>query len=176
MAHSDEQSTRTTVLCFGSLDFVFDGLVKSLAGAMFSWSQPDVHAPPQDQPLEELQVVKYVADRIWDLVGRNMAVTLGPNPSQEVFRFAVFATSMLVFGLQEEETLTWDEFKLCYDSVYPKGKAWLSCSGAKVSAATGDARSVPSRAFEASCDEAESEPPNEKALVPHDPRHECFVL
>jgi hypothetical protein len=55
----------------------------------------------------------------------------------------VFATSMLMFGLQEEQTLTWDEFKLCYDSVYPKEQAWLPCGGAKAPAAMGDAWSVP---------------------------------
>jgi hypothetical protein len=43
--------------------------------------------------------VKSAANRVWDLVGRNMAVALGPNSSQELFRFTVFATSMLVFGL-----------------------------------------------------------------------------
>jgi hypothetical protein len=36
---------------------------------------------------------------------------------------------MLVFGLQEAETLSWDEFKLCYDSVYPEGQTWLPCGG-----------------------------------------------
>jgi hypothetical protein len=41
-----------------------------------------------------------------------MVVTLGSNLSQELFHFATFATSMLVFGLQEEEMLTWDEFNL----------------------------------------------------------------
>jgi hypothetical protein len=79
---------------------------------MLSRSQPDVLAPPQDQPPEELQVVKPAADRVWDLVCGNMVVTLGSNLSQELFHFATFATSMLVFGLQEEEMLTWDEFNL----------------------------------------------------------------
>jgi hypothetical protein len=46
MAHSDEQSLRTTVLRFGSLDFVFDGPVKSPAGAVFSRSQPDALVSP----------------------------------------------------------------------------------------------------------------------------------
>jgi hypothetical protein len=41
-----------------------------------------------------------------------MVVTLGSNLSQELFHFTTFATSMLVFGLQEEEMLTWDEFNL----------------------------------------------------------------
>jgi hypothetical protein len=62
-----------------------------------------------------------------------MAVALGPNPSQELFCFVVFATSMLMLGLQEEDMLTWDEFKLFYDSVYPKGVGvtplqWGGCS------------------------------------------------
>jgi hypothetical protein len=53
MAHADEWLERTTMLLFGSLDFVFDGPVESPAGAVFSWSQPDVPVPPQDQPHEE---------------------------------------------------------------------------------------------------------------------------
>jgi hypothetical protein len=36
MAHSDEQLTRTTVLRFDSLDFVFDGPVESPVGSVFS--------------------------------------------------------------------------------------------------------------------------------------------
>jgi hypothetical protein len=44
---------------------------------MFSWSQPDAPALPQDQP----QAVKYATDRVWDLVDRNMAVALGSNLS-----------------------------------------------------------------------------------------------
>jgi hypothetical protein len=46
MYHPDEQPTRTTTLCFGSLDFVFDGPVESPAEAVFSRSQPDMPAPP----------------------------------------------------------------------------------------------------------------------------------
>jgi hypothetical protein len=176
MVHADERPERTTMLRFGSLDFVFDGPVESPAGAVFSRSQPDAPAPPQDQPHEEPQVVKSATDRVWDLVGRNMAVALGPNPSQELFRFAAFATSMLVFGLQEEETLTWDEFKLCYDSVYPEGQARLPCGGVNTLAATGGARPVPSGASQSSCDEAESAPLGKKAPTPHNSRWERFIL
>jgi hypothetical protein len=50
MAHSDELPVRATVLCFGSLDFVFDGPVESHAGVVFSRTQPDTLAPPQGQP------------------------------------------------------------------------------------------------------------------------------
>jgi hypothetical protein len=60
---------------------------------------------PQSQPPEEPRAAKSAADRVWDLFDQNMAVALGSNPSQELFRFAAFATSMLVFGLQKE-TLT----------------------------------------------------------------------
>jgi hypothetical protein len=102
MAHSDKQSVRTTMLRFGSLNFVFDGPVESPNGVVFSWSQPDVPVLPQDQPPEEQWAVKSATDRVWDLVSRNMAVALGPNPSQELFCFVVFATSMLMLGLQEE--------------------------------------------------------------------------
>jgi hypothetical protein len=48
MAHSDKQSVRTTMLRFGSLNFVFDGPVESPNGVVFSWSQPDVPVLPQD--------------------------------------------------------------------------------------------------------------------------------
>jgi hypothetical protein len=70
-------------------------------------------------------------------------VALGPNPSQELFRFVAFATSMLVLGLQEEERLSRDEFKLCYDSLYPEGQTWLPRGGATAPATTDGARPVP---------------------------------
>lgn len=119
--------------------------------------------------------MRSAADRFWDLVGRNMAVALGPNPSQELFRFTAFATSMLVFELQKE-MMTWDEFRLCYDSMYPEGQMWLPCGGVKAPAAIGNTRPVLSGASQERCDEAESAPPDEKAPTPHDLRHECFVL
>jgi hypothetical protein len=46
MDHSDEQTVRTTMLHFGSLDFIFNGPVESPVGAVFSLSQPDTPAPP----------------------------------------------------------------------------------------------------------------------------------
>jgi hypothetical protein len=55
--------------------------------------------PPQDQLLEEPQEAKSAADRVWDLISRNMEVALGLNLSQELFCFVVFATSMLMFRL-----------------------------------------------------------------------------
>jgi hypothetical protein len=176
MTHSDEQSVRTTVLRFGSLDFVFNGSVELPAGAVFSRSQPEAPVSPQDQPPKEPRTVKSAADRVWDLVVRNMVIALGPNPSQELFRFAVFATSMLVFGLYEEKILFWDEFKLCYDSVYLEGQMWLPCGGITVPVTMGDAHSVPSEASQASCDDVKSTPPSKKVLMPHDPRRECLVL
>jgi hypothetical protein len=63
------------------MEFIFDGPLESTVGAVFSQSQPDVPAPPQDQPPEEPQPVKSADDRVWDLVGRNMAVAVGPNMS-----------------------------------------------------------------------------------------------
>jgi hypothetical protein len=69
------------MLRFGSLDFVFNGLVESPARTVFSRSQPDAPASPQVQPSQEPQAVKSTADRVWDLVGRNMAFALGPNLS-----------------------------------------------------------------------------------------------
>jgi hypothetical protein len=38
MTHSNEQSVRDTMLCFGSLDFVFNGPLESLAWVVFSRS------------------------------------------------------------------------------------------------------------------------------------------
>jgi hypothetical protein len=64
-----------------------------------------------------------------------------------------FATSMLVSGLQEE-TLSWDEFKLYFDSVYPEGQTWLPCGRATTPVVMGGARPVPSEASQ-----AKSKPP-----------------
>jgi hypothetical protein len=50
-----------------------------------------------------------------------MVVFLGHNLSQELFCFAAYPTSMLVFGLQEEKTLSWDKFKLYYSYMYHEG-------------------------------------------------------
>jgi hypothetical protein len=93
MAHSDEQPMRATVLRFGSLDFAFDVLVESPAGVVFSRFQPEASASPQGQPPEEPRSAKSVADQVWNLVGHDMAVALGPNPSQELFRFAAYEPS-----------------------------------------------------------------------------------
>jgi hypothetical protein len=153
MAHSDKQPVHNTMLCFGSLDFVFDGPVESPAGAMFSRSAPDVPVLPQGQTLEESRSTKSTADRVWNLVSRDIVFALGPNPSQELLRFAAYATSMLVFGLQEEEMLSWDEFKLCYHSMYPKGQTWLPRGRTVAPTATDDPRPYPSEASQASCDE-----------------------
>jgi hypothetical protein len=129
MAHSDEQPVRGTMLHFGSLNFIFDDPVDSPTGAVFSRSRPDALVLPQGQLHEESQSTKSTADWVWNLVGSDMAVTLGPNPSQELFRFAAYATSMLMSGLQEEEMLSWHEFKLCYNSVYPEGQTWMPYGG-----------------------------------------------
>jgi hypothetical protein len=48
---------------------------------------------PQGQPPEEPRSAKSVADQVWNLVGHDMAVALGPNPSQELFRFAAYEPS-----------------------------------------------------------------------------------
>jgi hypothetical protein len=88
-----------TVLCFGSLDFVFDGPVESPAGAVLSLFQPDAPVPPQVYQPEEPRSTKSAADRVWDLVGCDMASGLGMKPSQKLFHLAAYATSMLVFGL-----------------------------------------------------------------------------
>jgi hypothetical protein len=134
---------RATVLCFGFLDFVLDNPVESPARAVFSRSQPDAPTLPQGQPPEDSWLAKFAADQDWNLVGRDMAVTLGPNLSQELFCFVAYATFMLVSGLHGEETLSWDAFKLCYDSVYPEGQTWLPCVGTAAPTATGDTRRVP---------------------------------
>jgi hypothetical protein len=105
-----------------------------------------------------------------------MAVALGPNPSQEFFCIAAFATSMLVFGLKDVETLSWDEFRLYYDSVYPEGQMWLPWGGATPPVTIGDARPVTSEESQANRVEAESAPLEKKVPTPHDPRRECFVL
>jgi hypothetical protein len=88
-----------------------------------------------------------------------------------------YATSMLVFGMQGEEALSWDEFKLYYDSMYPEGHMWLPCGGMGGFAAVADRRPVPSEASQASCDEVESGAPLRKRVsTHHDLTHECFIL
>jgi hypothetical protein len=64
MAHSDEQPMRNIVMCFGSLDFVFDDLIESPAGVMFSQSQPDTPTPPKGQPPEESRAAKLLTVKI----------------------------------------------------------------------------------------------------------------
>jgi hypothetical protein len=106
-----------------------------------------------------------------------MAVALGPNPSQELFRFAAYATSMLMFGLEGEKALSCNEIKLCYNFEYLEGQTWTPYCVTVVPAATGDARPVPLEASQASCDEVDSEPPLRKEVsTPHNPQREGFVL
>jgi hypothetical protein len=59
---------------------------------------------------------------------------------------------MLVFGVQGEEMLSWDEFKLCYDSMYPEGQTWLPCGGTGALAAAADHCAIPSEASQGSCE------------------------
>jgi hypothetical protein len=81
MAHSDEQLVRATVLHFGSMNFIFDGLVESPNVTLFSRTQVNAPVLPQGQSPEESRSMKSAVDRVWNLVGRDMAVALGPNPS-----------------------------------------------------------------------------------------------
>jgi hypothetical protein len=84
---------------------------------------------------------------------------------------------MFVFGLQGEEALSWDEFKLCYDSMYPDGQMCLPYGGTGAFTAAVDRRPVSSEASQASCDEVDSGAPLRKgASTPHDLTRECFVL
>lgn len=78
-AHSDVQSVPGTVLLFGLLNFVFDGLVESSAGVIFAHSQPDTLVSAQGGKLEEPRYVKSRTNRVLDLIGRDMAADLGPN-------------------------------------------------------------------------------------------------
>jgi hypothetical protein len=53
MAQSNEQLVPDIVLRFESLDFVFDEPVESLAGVVFTCSQPEAPISPQvEQPRE----------------------------------------------------------------------------------------------------------------------------
>jgi hypothetical protein len=73
--------------------------------------------------------------------------------------------------------LSWDKFKLCYDSVYPEGQTWLPCGGTDALAVAVDPHPVPSKASQANCDEVESRATlRKKSSTPHDPTCECFVL
>jgi hypothetical protein len=105
-----------------------------------------------------------------------MAVTLGLNLSQELFRFTAYATSMLVFGLHGGGAVL-GEFKLYYDSVYPEGQTWLPRGGTSALATAANPCLVSLETSQASCDGVESWAPlRMKVSAPHDPTRECFIL
>jgi hypothetical protein len=84
---------------------------------------------------------------------------------------------MIVFGVLGEETLSWDEFKLCYDYMYPDGQTWIPCGGTGALAAVADHRVVPSKTSQGSCEEVDSGAPVRKGVtIPHDPAREYFIL
>jgi hypothetical protein len=56
--------------------------------------------------------------------------------------------------MQDDEMLSWDEFKLYYDAMYPEGQTWLPYGGTG-NLATGIGHGmVPSEASVGSCVEA----------------------
>jgi hypothetical protein len=140
-------------LCFGSLDFVYDGPVESPTAVVFARSQPDTPAATLDKQPES-RSVKSVANQVLNLICHDMVANLGPNPSQKLFRAAAYTTTMLALRMQDDEMLSWDEFKLYYDAMYPEGQTWLPYGGTG-NLATGIGHGmVPSEASVGSCVEA----------------------
>jgi hypothetical protein len=65
-------------------------------------------------------------------IDHDMVAGIGPNSSQQQFCFAVYAATMLALHMQDDEILSWDEFKVCYDTLYLEGQTWLPCGVAGV--------------------------------------------
>jgi hypothetical protein len=92
--------TPGTTLRFGSLTFVYTGLVESIAGRTFS-------RPPRPNVLSrattrEAFVLSYSGDVIIGM--------LGPNPTWERFRLVSYYLTDLAFQASGEEPLGWGEF------------------------------------------------------------------
>jgi hypothetical protein len=115
-------------LHFGSPDFVYDGPVESPTAVVFAHSQSDTPAATLDKQPES-RSVKSVTNQVLNLIGHDMVANLGPNSSQKLFRVTAYAATMLALRMQDDEMLSWDEFKLYYDAMYPEGQTWLPYGG-----------------------------------------------
>ena len=82
-------------LRFGSLDFIYVGLMESIVGAVFNRPEPLV-APPD---------VTGSSAFVLSITNDHLAAMLGPNPMQEHFRLITYSVSALAFQANGEESL-----------------------------------------------------------------------
>jgi hypothetical protein len=107
--------TPGTTLRFGSLGFVYTRPMESVAGRTFT-------RPPHPNVLtgaagHEAFVRGFSGDIIIGM--------LGPNPTQERFRLAVYYLTDLTFQASGDEPLGWGEFMERYTTMYPRGQPGL---------------------------------------------------
>jgi hypothetical protein len=107
--------TPWATLHFGSLGFVYTGLVESVAGRTFArTSRPNV-----------LTGVVGREAFVRGFSGETIISMLGPNPTQERFRLAAYYLTDLAFQASGAEPLAWGEFMEWYTAMYPHGQPAL---------------------------------------------------
>jgi hypothetical protein len=104
--------TTGATLRFGSLEFVYTRPMESVAGRTFA-------RPPRPN------VLTGAAGReafVRGFSGETIIGMLGPNPTQERFRFAAYYLTDLAFQANGDEPLAWGEFMERYTVMYPHGQ------------------------------------------------------
>jgi hypothetical protein len=103
--------TPGTTLHFGSLGFVYIGLVESVTGCTFT-------RPPRPNVLTGAARCEAFIRGFSDDVIIGM---LGPNLTQVRFRLAAYYLTDLAFQTSRDEPLGWGEFMERYTAMYPRG-------------------------------------------------------
>jgi hypothetical protein len=107
--------TPGTTLCFGSLGFLYTGLVEPVVGHTFA-------RPPRTNVLTGAPgreaFVRGFSDDV--IVGM-----LGTNQTQERFRLAAYYLTDLAFHTSGDGPLGWGEFMERYSAMYPYGQLGL---------------------------------------------------
>jgi hypothetical protein len=102
--------TPGATLRFGSLGFVYTGLVESVAGRTFARLPcPNVLMGAAGHEV----FVRGFSDET--IIGM-----LGPNPTQERLRLAAYYLTDLAFQASGDEPLGWREFTERYAAMYPR--------------------------------------------------------
>jgi hypothetical protein len=107
--------TPETTLRFSFLDFVYTGLVESVASRTFGW-------PPRPNVLTGVAAREAFVRGFSDDIIIGM---LGPNPTQERFRLAAYYLTDLAFQANGDGPLGWGEFMERYTTMYPHGQPGL---------------------------------------------------
>jgi hypothetical protein len=101
--------TPGTTLRFGSLGFVYTGVMECVAGRTFTRSpRPNVLT----RAVGREAFVRGFSDDV--ILGM-----LGPNPTQKRFRLAAYYLTNLTFQASGDEPLGWGEFMEWYTAMYP---------------------------------------------------------